>query len=49
MLGDRRVVAHAFRANRASTRVMEKVGMVFEREEIEQGQPADWYAIDAPR
>jgi RimJ/RimL family protein N-acetyltransferase len=49
VLHDPRVVAHAFRANRASTRVMEKVGMTFEREEIEQGQPADWYAIDAPR
>lgn len=49
VLGDPRVVAHAFRANRASTRVMEKVGMVFEREEIELGQPAVWYAIAAPR
>jgi len=49
VLGDRRVVAHAFRANRASTHVMEKVGMTFEREEIEDGQPLDWYAIEAPR
>jgi len=47
-LRDPRVVAHAFRANRASTRVMEKVGMSFEREELEDGQPLDWYGIDAP-
>ena len=44
VLRDPRIVAHAFRANRASTRVMEKVGMVFEREELEDGQPLDWYA-----
>lgn len=49
VLRDPRVVAHAFRANRASTRVMEKVGMTREREELEDGQPLDWYGIDAPR
>jgi RimJ/RimL family protein N-acetyltransferase len=48
VLHDPRVVAHAFRANRASTRVMEKVGMTFVREVLEDGQPADWYALDAP-
>lgn len=49
VLHDTRVVAEAFRANRASTRVMEKVGMVLEREEIEDGQPLDWYGLHAPR
>ncbi len=51
VLGDPRIVAHAFRKNRASTRVMEKVGMRYEREEIEDGEPLDWYAITsaAPR
>jgi RimJ/RimL family protein N-acetyltransferase len=49
VLGDARVVAEAFRANRASTRVMEKLGMVHEREELEYGQPVDWYAVDAER
>lgn len=48
VLHDTRVTAHAFRANRASTRVMEKVGMTFEREVLEDGQPADWYAITRP-
>ena len=46
-LRDPRVVAEAFRANHASTNVMKKLGMVYEREEIENGEPLDWYAIDA--
>jgi RimJ/RimL family protein N-acetyltransferase len=46
-LGEKRVVAEAFRENVASTNVMKKVGMTFDREELEDGKPIDWYAIDA--
>ena len=45
-LGQTRVVAEALRANHASTNVMKKLGMVFEREVIENGKPVDWYAIE---
>jgi RimJ/RimL family protein N-acetyltransferase len=48
-LREPRVVASAYRENRASTRVMEKVGMVRERDEIDRGQVLDWYGIDAQR
>jgi RimJ/RimL family protein N-acetyltransferase len=46
VLHDPCVVAHAFRDNRASTRVMEKIGMVRVREEHEDGAAVDWYGID---
>lgn len=47
-LHDPRVVAEAFRPHLASIHVMKKLGMVFDREEMEDGVPVDWYAIDAP-
>jgi [ribosomal protein S5]-alanine N-acetyltransferase len=45
-LGLDRVVALAFPANRASTRVMEKIGMRFEREVDRYGQTLVQYAIE---
>ena len=45
-LGLDRVVALAFPANRASTRVMEKIGMSFEREVGRYGVTLVQYAID---
>ncbi len=47
VVGEKRVVAEVSRENRASMNVMKKLGMVFEREELEDGKPIDWYAIDA--
>jgi [ribosomal protein S5]-alanine N-acetyltransferase len=47
-LGLERVVALAFPANRASTRVMEKIGMSFEREVESYGQRLVRYAIERP-
>jgi RimJ/RimL family protein N-acetyltransferase len=45
-LGLDRVVALAFPANRASTRVMEKIGMRFERKVDRYGQTLVQYAIE---
>ena len=47
-LGLDRVVALAFPANRASTRVMEKIGMRLEREVDKYGQTLVQYAIERP-
>jgi [ribosomal protein S5]-alanine N-acetyltransferase len=46
--GLERVVALAFPANRASTRVMEKIGMRFERELDKYGVTLVQYAINRP-
>ena len=43
--GLERVVARARPANVASTRVMDKLGLRFEREAESDGGPAVWYAI----
>ena len=47
-LGLDRVVAFAFPANRASTRVMEKIGMTFQREVEKYGESLVEYAIERP-
>lgn len=47
-LGLERVVALAFPANRGSRRVMEKIGMRFEREVDKYGETLVQYAIDRP-
>lgn len=44
-----RVVACAMRPNTASTNVMKKIGMIFEREGTEEDTPVDWYVITRPR
>lgn len=44
-----RVVALAYPANGASTRVMEKIGMQFEREVDRYGETLVQYAVERPR
>jgi RimJ/RimL family protein N-acetyltransferase len=48
-LGLGRVVALAYPANRASTRVMEKIGMEFDCEVDKYGERLVQYAIERPR
>lgn len=47
-VGLSRIVAIAQPANRASVRIMEKLGMSFERELVRDGIPVVLYAIDNP-
>ena len=47
-LGLERVVALAYPANRASTRVMEKIGMRFDREVDKYGERLVQYAVERP-
>jgi ribosomal-protein-alanine N-acetyltransferase len=48
-VGLSRIVAVTMPANRASIRVMEKLGMKFEREITHRGIPGVMYAIDSPQ